>query len=213
MLASTPASAQEWFAPGYFDNWAFNNQAAEMLRRSQKHIFLGGVVETLRRQQPADTPLPPAPTITQDQVQGIANQLSSSFAGDDRIKARRIFVELYSKYRQLERQLGVRPSDPAGATAALIAASYMAYADADLGERVAAHARETVPDGSPRPHPRAQRDRAWSSRRSSRGTASGTNRRREQSTHWRSASSMSGAAGDQAPRPSRPPGIAATRRR
>lgn len=134
LLASTPANAQAWFAPGYFDNWAFNNQAAEMLRRSQKQIFRGDVVKTLRRRQPPDAPLPPAPKITQDQVQRIANQLSSSFAADDRNKARRIFVELYAKYDQLERQLGVRPSDPAGATAALIAASYMAYANADLGE-------------------------------------------------------------------------------
>jgi hypothetical protein len=134
LLASTPANAQEWFAPGYFDNWAFNNQAAEMLRRSRMQIFRGNAAETLRGQQPADAPVPPAPTVTRDQVQRIAVKLSSSFAAHDREKARRIFVELYGKYGQLERQLGMRPGDSAGATAALIAASYMAYADADLGE-------------------------------------------------------------------------------
>ncbi|WP_294252668.1 DUF6683 family protein [uncultured Sphingomonas sp.] len=134
LVASAPAKAQEWFAPGYFDNWAFNNHAAEVLRRSHKQIFGEDVEETLRSRHPAEKSAPPAPIIAGDAVQRIARQLSNSFPAGDRDKARRMFVDLYGKYGQLERQLRVRPGDPAGATAALIAASYMAFADADLGD-------------------------------------------------------------------------------
>ncbi|PSJ40895.1 hypothetical protein C7I55_11515 [Sphingomonas deserti] len=134
-LASVPAGAQEWFSPGYFDNWAFSNQAADMLRRSQKQIFRGNAGEALRRPQaPSRTAAPAVPPITRDQVQRIAGRLAGGFPANERDKASRIFVELYGKYGQLERQLGLRPGDPAGAAAALIAASYMAHADADLGE-------------------------------------------------------------------------------
>ncbi len=134
LLASPPAVAQEWFGPGYFNNWAFNNQAAEMLRRSQKRIFRGDAGRTLRRaQKPSVVPSTPV-AADGEQVRQIAGQLAAGFPAAEREKATKIFVDLHGRYGQLERQLGVRGGDPAGATAALIAASYMAYADADIND-------------------------------------------------------------------------------
>ncbi|KTF68257.1 DUF6683 family protein [Sphingomonas sp. HT-1] len=106
-----------------------------MLRRSQKQLFHDDAADTLRSPRPpVATPRSPAPAIRQEQVQRVADRLASGFAAGERDKARRIFVELYGSYGRLERQLGIPAGDPDGATAALIAASYMAYADTDLDD-------------------------------------------------------------------------------
>lgn len=137
LLWSVPAAAQDgaWFGPGYFNDWAFNRQADAMLRRSHKTIFNESVEASLQRDG-ASTPAPRtnvAPTDPSD-VRQVADELAAGFPAAERRKAATLFADLFARYGELERRLGVQRGDPAGATAALIAASYMAHGDAEVSD-------------------------------------------------------------------------------
>ncbi|QAY77968.1 DUF6683 family protein [Sphingosinicella sp. BN140058] len=137
LLWGVPAAAQDgaWFGPGYFNNWAFNQQADAMLRRSHKTIFNESVEASLRRGG-ASSRAPRtqvAPTNPSD-VRQVADELAAGFPAAERRKAATLFADLFARYGELERRLGVQRGDPAGATAALIAASYMAHADAEVSD-------------------------------------------------------------------------------
>ncbi len=67
-------------------------------------------------------------------VQQVAGELAAAFPADQRGKATALFVELYRRYGQFDRQLGVTAGDPAGALAMLTAASHIAFADAELSD-------------------------------------------------------------------------------
>lgn len=135
LLAAAPAAAQDggWFSQGAFDSAIFNAQADTILRRSHQTIFNESVEESLRRPA-APAPRSPRPPIAAALVQQVAGELAAAFPADQRGKATALFVELYRRYSQLERQLGVTAGDPAGGLAMLTAASYMAFADAELSD-------------------------------------------------------------------------------
>ncbi|WP_333572416.1 DUF6683 family protein [Sphingomonas sp.] len=135
MLAAAPASAQEggWFGLGGFDSAIFNSQANDILRRSHQQIFGESVEESLRR--PATSvPRTARPAVAPTVVQRVAAELASGFPPEQRGRAAASFADLYRRYGQLERHLGITAGDPAGGVASLTAASYMAFADSDVSD-------------------------------------------------------------------------------
>ncbi|WP_066718743.1 DUF6683 family protein [Sphingomonas pituitosa] len=135
MSVAAPASAQDggWFGPGAFDSAIFNAQADAMLRRSHQRIFKESIEESLGH------PVNPAPSaarpaVSPPVVQQVAAELASGFPASQRGKAAALFGDLYRRYGQLERQLGIAAGDPAGGIASLTAASYMAFADAEVSD-------------------------------------------------------------------------------
>ncbi|NLS27072.1 hypothetical protein S2M10_20650 [Sphingomonas sp. S2M10] len=139
LAMAAPASAQDggWFGQGGFDSAIFNMQADAMLRRSHQQIFHESVEESLRRPvrpaapAPAPSPRPAAPPTI---VRQIAAELVSGFPAHQRAEAAELFGEMYKRYGLLERHLGIVAGDPAGGLASLTAASYMAFADAEVSD-------------------------------------------------------------------------------
>lgn len=138
IAVAAPVSAQEggWFGLGGFDSAIFNMQADAMLRRSHQQIFNESVEESLRRPVRPGPPVaaPRRATAPPTVVRQVAAELASGFPADQRGKAATLFGDLYKRYGQLERQLGIAAGDPAGGLAALTAASYMAFANQDVSD-------------------------------------------------------------------------------
>ncbi len=71
----------------------------------------------------------PAP---QKRPTATVNKLASTYPADVRPEAKRVFTQLYVGYGKIEKKLGIPKYDLAGAVAAFIAGSYMAFNDVDV---------------------------------------------------------------------------------
>ena len=64
--------------------------------------------------------------------QGVASKLAAHYPAAQRGQAERAFVQVLDGYRQIESRFGIPRNDLAGAVAAFLAGSYMAYNDVDF---------------------------------------------------------------------------------
>ncbi len=71
----------------------------------------------------------PAP---QKRATATISKLASTYPAGQRPQAKQVFTQLYAGYGQIEKSLGIPKYDIAGAVAAFIAGSYMAFNDLDV---------------------------------------------------------------------------------
>jgi hypothetical protein len=138
---SDPQATNPYYqSPEYFDTWAFNNRAGEILKRNHKTIFPDSPFfpETPAVPASVGSDSTKAPILSRNKPSaGTIRKLSAFYPSIPRPEAKRLFAALYKFYGQLEKTLGIPKYDLAGAVAAAIAANYMGYrntlvADADF---------------------------------------------------------------------------------
>ncbi|MGE4322275.1 MAG: DUF6683 family protein [Sphingobium sp.] len=76
----------------------------------------------------------PAPTTIRLAARRMPARMAQAYPAADRAKAERAFDRMLTGYDQVSRQLGVPRNDVAGAVAAFIAGSWMAYHDRDVAD-------------------------------------------------------------------------------
>jgi hypothetical protein len=135
-LAATAQSDSAFtMSPGTFSAHMFNFQARDILERDHKIIFGQSVEQSLRGKPPSQNQSRGVNTLTVISPQSssiMPAKLAANYPAAQRVSAEKTFRELLDKYGQVERQFDIPKHDTAGAVAAFIAGSYMAYRNSDF---------------------------------------------------------------------------------
>lgn len=131
-----PAKAQ-WFESGTFTNMMMQPSYDRIMERNHQIIFGKDAVLGQPQAQPAPSK---SVTISNTTAPIVAKPsmpaaIAANYPANRRVEAERLFTEILSRYRQLEKRLNIPANDVAGAVAAFLSGNFMAYQDVDLPDQ------------------------------------------------------------------------------
>lgn len=133
LFAALPARAQDSWASRDYD--FARNTLNDFTSRFQRDL-VDPVSRGVRNNRPgARVARTSATTTVPERAAQVPQAMAAAYPPAERARMEKIFRELLSGYRKIERQFGLPRQDMAGAVAAFIAGSYMGYHNADFPDR------------------------------------------------------------------------------
>jgi hypothetical protein len=134
-LVSSNVNAQVpmtlWSSPALMNSMILNHQLNRFIADNDRYIE-----EARGKQSSAESPQSErrvaSTVVTATSSLRVPAKLAAQYPQPRRAEAERVFAEALQGYRKLEGQFGIPRNDLAGAVAAFIAGSYMAYNDVDF---------------------------------------------------------------------------------
>jgi multidrug efflux pump subunit AcrB len=124
-----------------------------MILNQSTNNFIAGIErqqEERGRQATESTPAqrPTSTVVVRSGTPRMPGRMAAHYPPQERANAERTFTEALARYRKIEAQLGIPRNDLAGAVAAFLAGSYMAYRDMDVPDedfkRLVAQLRRSI---------------------------------------------------------------------
>jgi hypothetical protein len=133
LFAALPARAQDSWASRDYD--FARSTLNDFTSRFQRDL-VDPVSRGVRNNRPgARVARTSTPTTVPERAAQVPHAMAAAYPPAERARMEKIFHELLSGYRQIERQFGLPRQDLAGAVAAFLAGSYMGYRNADFPDR------------------------------------------------------------------------------
>jgi hypothetical protein len=117
-----------WSSPAIINKMILDSEINRFIDNNNRYVeSIGG------KEQPKEAaPSPGATVVPMSSSNRMPAKLASHYPAPKRAEAERIFAEALSGYHKIENQFGIPRHDLAGAIAAFLVGSYMAYNDVDF---------------------------------------------------------------------------------